>query len=53
MRIDVKRQLAVETIDSDILEVLRRMLHIFTNTEYTDMLYLYGFYDGNATAAVE
>jgi hypothetical protein len=28
------------------------MLHIFTNAEYADMLYVYGFYDGSATAAV-
>ena len=29
------------------------MPHIFTNAEYTDMLYVYGFCDGSATAAVE
>jgi hypothetical protein len=34
----VKRQLAVVTIDSDIVGVLRKMPHIFTNAEYIDML---------------
>jgi hypothetical protein len=29
------------------------MPHIFTNAEYADMLYVYGFCDGSATAAVE
>jgi hypothetical protein len=29
------------------------MPHIFTNTEYADMLYVYGFCDGSDTAAVE
>jgi len=29
------------------------MPHIFTNAEYADMLYVYGFCDGRATAAVE
>jgi hypothetical protein len=29
------------------------MLHIFTDAEYADMIYVYGFCDGNATAAVE
>ena len=28
------------------------MPHIFTNAEYADMLYVYGFCDGNAIAAV-
>lgn len=50
MWIDVKRQLAV---DSDIVGVLWKMPHIFTNAEYADMLYVYGFCDGSATAAVE
>jgi hypothetical protein len=39
MWIGVKRQLAVVTVDSNILGVLWKMLHIFTNTEYVDMLY--------------
>jgi hypothetical protein len=29
------------------------MPHIFTNAEYADMLYVYGFCGGSATAAVE
>jgi hypothetical protein len=29
------------------------MLHIFTNAEYADMLYVYGFCDDSATVAVE
>jgi hypothetical protein len=29
------------------------MLHIFTTAEYSDMLYIYRFCDGSATAAVE
>jgi len=29
------------------------MPHIFTNAEYADMLYVYGFFDGSATDAVE
>jgi type IV secretory pathway TrbF-like protein len=29
------------------------MPHISTNAEYADMLYVYGFCDGNATDAVE
>ena len=29
------------------------MPHIFTNAEYGDMMYVYGFCDGSATAAVE
>jgi len=29
------------------------MLHIFTNAEYADIMYVYGFCDGSATAAVE
>jgi hypothetical protein len=37
MWISVKRQLAVVTADSDILEVLWKMPHIFTNAEYADM----------------
>jgi hypothetical protein len=53
MRIGVKRKLAVVTADSDIVGVLWKMSHIFTNAEYVDMLYVYGFCDVNATAAVE
>jgi len=29
------------------------MSHIFTNAEYADIMYVYGFCDGSATAAVE
>ena len=29
------------------------MPHIFTNAEYVHMMYVYGSYDGSATAAVE
>jgi hypothetical protein len=29
------------------------MLHIFTNAKYAYMLYVYGFCDGSASAAVE
>jgi hypothetical protein len=29
------------------------MPHIFTGLKYADMLYVYGFSDGSATAAVE
>ena len=29
------------------------MPHIFTNAEYADMMYVYGFCDGSGTAAVE
>ena len=29
------------------------MLHIFTKAKYADMVYVYGFCDGSATAAVE
>jgi hypothetical protein len=38
MWIGVKRKLAVVTVDSDIVGVLWKMPHIFTNAEYTDML---------------
>jgi hypothetical protein len=39
MWIGVKRQLAVATADSDIVGVLWKLPHIFTNAEYDDMLY--------------
>ena len=29
------------------------MPHTFTNFEYADMMYVYGFCDGSATSAVE
>jgi len=32
-------------IDYNIVKVLLKMPHIFTNIEYTDMLHVYGFYD--------
>jgi len=53
MWICVKRQLAAVTVDSDIVEVLWKMPHIFTNAEYADMMYVHGFCDGSATGAVE
>ena len=53
MWICVKRQLAVVTVDSDIVGVLWKMPHIFRNAEYADMMYAYGFCDGSVSAAVE
>jgi hypothetical protein len=49
----VKCQLAVVTVDIDNVRVLLKMSHIFTYAEYDDMLNVYGFCDGSATAAVE
>ena len=49
----MKCQLAVVTVDSDTVGVLCKMPHIFTNAEYADMMYVYGFCDGSATAAAE
>jgi hypothetical protein len=49
----VKSQLADVTVDGDIVGVLCKMPHIFTNAENADMFYVYGFCDGSATAAVE
>ena len=40
-------------VDIDNVGVLLKMSNIFTNAEYADMLYVYGFCDGSATAAVE
>jgi hypothetical protein len=37
----VKRQLVVVTVDSDIIGVVWKMPHIFTNGEYADMLSLH------------
>jgi hypothetical protein len=45
--------LAVVAVDSDIIGVLSKMPHIFTNAEYAAMLYFYGFCGRNATAAVQ
>jgi hypothetical protein len=53
MWIGGKRQLVVSTVDSDFVGVLWKMPHVFTNVKYADMLYVYGFCDGSATAAVE
>jgi hypothetical protein len=39
MWISGKRQLAVVTVDTDIVRVLWKMPHIFTYAEYADMLY--------------
>jgi hypothetical protein len=49
----VKRQLVIATVDYDIVEVFCKMPHIFTNAEYADMLYVFGFCDGSATAEVD
>jgi hypothetical protein len=49
----VKRQLAVVTVDSDIVGVLCNMPHIYTYAEYADMLYVYCFCDGSATVGVD
>jgi hypothetical protein len=49
----VTRQSAVVTVDTDIVGVLRKVPHIFTNAEYADMFRVYGFCDVCATAAVE
>jgi hypothetical protein len=38
MWISVKHQLSVVTIDRDLIGVLWKMPHIFTNAEYADML---------------
>jgi hypothetical protein len=53
MWISVKCQLAIVTVDADIVGVFWKMPHIFTNAEYADTLYIYGFCDGSDTAAVE
>jgi hypothetical protein len=49
----VKCQLAIVAVDSDIVEVLRKMPYILTNAKYAAILYVYGFCDTNATASVE
>jgi hypothetical protein len=51
--VGVKRQLAVVTVESDIAGMLWKKLHIFRNVEVADMLYVYGFCDASATAAVQ
>jgi hypothetical protein len=43
---------SVDCCADNIVEIFK-MPHIFTNVEYADMLYVYGFCDGSATAAVE
>jgi hypothetical protein len=53
MWISVNCQLAIVTVNSDIVEVLWKVPHIFTNAECADMLYVYGICDGSATAAIE
>jgi hypothetical protein len=53
MWIIAKSQLAVVTVDSVIMGALWKMSHTFTNAEYAEMLYIYGFCNGSATAAVE
>lgn len=47
----MKRQVAVVNVDSD--GVLCKMPQNFTNAEYVNILYVYGFWDGSATVAVE
>jgi hypothetical protein len=49
----VKHQLATVIVDSDIVGALCKMLHIYTNAEYADMLYVYGSCDGSATADID
>jgi hypothetical protein len=49
----VKCQLVVATVGIDHVRVLCKMPQIFTNAEFADMLYVYGFCHGSATAAVE
>ena len=49
----MKCQLAVVTADSDSVRVLCQMAHIFSHAQYADMLYVYVFCDGSATAVVE
>ena len=49
----MKHQLAVVNVDSDILGVLCKMPHIFTNAEYAKKLYVNGFCDGSVNVAVE
>jgi hypothetical protein len=46
----VKCQLAIVTIESDVVGVLCKMLHIFTNAKCADVLYCCS---GSATADVE
>jgi hypothetical protein len=45
--------LAVVTVDNDIAVVSCKMPHIFTDAEYADMPYFYGFCGGVATANVD
>ena len=49
----LKRQLTVVIGECDVVVVLCKMPHIFTNDEYANMLYVYSLCDGSATAAVE
>jgi hypothetical protein len=51
MRIGVTRQLVVVTADSDIREILRKVLHTFKNVECSDVLRVCGFCDAAATDA--
>ena len=46
----MKCQVAVVTVDRDIVGVLCNMPHIYTNAEYADMSYVYSFYSASATA---
>jgi len=43
----------VSCIDCNIVEVLLKMSRFYTNIEYADMMYVYGFCDGNARAALD
>jgi hypothetical protein len=49
----VKRLLAIVTAESDIVELLCKMPHIFTNAAYVDVPYVYSCCSGCATADVE
>jgi len=48
----VKHQLVV-TVDNGMARVLCKMPYVFTDAEYSDMPYIYGFCDGSSTANVD
>ena len=41
------------TVDADLVGMLWKIPHTFTNAEYAGMLYVYDICDGTATAAVK
>jgi hypothetical protein len=53
MWIGEKRQFAVVVVDNDIIVVLCKIPHIFSDAEYADIPYIYRFCDGSATANVD